>query len=223
MTLETLRFNEKNIKKDKRDANQVKKILRKNNIFTINLLGSPGAGKTSILEKVIERLGQRGKIAVIEGDLYTNRDGIRLKKYGTQVVQVNTEGISHLEPGMIIEALNKIDLKKVELLLIENVGNLVSTANYDLGEDVKVTVLSVPEGSDKLLKYPYIFQKAEIMILNKIDLIPYTSFSINEIKKDLIELKDFIHIYQISCENGAGIDDFCYYLQDKVRLNKSAV
>ena len=213
--MKTIQINEKILKKNEENADYLKKTFKKKNIFTVNVLGSPGAGKTSILEKVIENSGVGKNIAVIEGDLYTSRDAERLEKYGTQVVQVNTGGICHLEANMIRQVVDKLKLEEVDLLFIENVGNLVCTAAYNLGEDIKMTVLSVPEGSDKLLKYPQIFQKAELMLINKIDLINYTNFSYKDIKNDLKQMNKDIQIFKISCKTNNGIQMLCNYLEEK--------
>ncbi len=215
--MKTIKIKRKILKKNEEYASQLRALLKKKNIFTVNLLGSPGAGKTTILEKVIQNLGQRRKIVVIEGDLYTSRDAERLEKYGTQVIQVNTGGACHLEANMVRQAVNELNLVDVDLLVIENVGNLVCTASYDLGEDVKATVLSVPEGSDKLLKYSPIFQKSEIMLINKIDLIPYTNFFIKDIIKDLIQINKNIQIIKLSCETNEGVQDLCNYLEEKIK------
>lgn len=215
--MKTIKINERILKKNEELAKRNKVLLKKKNVFTVNLLGSPGAGKTSVLEKVIQNLGARKNITVIEGDLYTNRDAERLEKYGAQVIQVNTGGACHLEANMVRQAVNELNLGEVDLLLIENVGNLVCTASYDLGEDIKATVLSVPEGSDKLLKYPQIFQKAEIMIINKIDLIKYTNFNITDIKSDLKQMNKEIHIFKLSCKTEEGIYDLCEYLEEKIK------
>ena len=215
--MKTIKIKRKILKKNEEQAKRLRDLLKKNEIFTINLLGSPGAGKTSILEKVIKRFIPGKKIAVIEGDLYTDRDAERLEKYGVQVVQVNTGGACHLEANMVRKAVNKLNLNKIKLLVIENVGNLVCTASYDLGEDIKITVLSVPEGSDKLLKYPQIFHKAEVMVINKIDLIEHTNFNIKDIKNDLKQMNKNIQIFKVSCKTGEGVNELCNYLEGKLK------
>ena len=215
--MKTIKIRRKILKKNEEQAKRLRDLLKKNEIFTINLLGSPGAGKTSILEKVIKRFIPGKKIAVIEGDLYTDRDAERLEKYGVQVVQVNTGGACHLEANMVRKAVNKLNLNEIKLLVIENVGNLVCTASYDLGEDIKITVLSVPEGSDKLLKYPQIFHKAEVMVINKIDLIEHTNFNIKDIKNDLKQMNKNIQTFKLSCKTGEGVNELCNYLEGKLK------
>ena len=214
--MKTIKIEKKILKRNQKEAENLRCLLKKNDVFTINLLGSPGAGKTSILEKVIKNLEKIKNIAVIEGDLYTNRDAERVEKYGTQVVQVNTGGACHLEAHMVRKAVEELNLADIDLLVIENVGNLVCTASFDLGEDIRATVLSIPEGSDKLLKYPQIFQKAEIMIINKIDLINYTNFKISDIQSDLKKMNKYIQIFKLSCKTNEGVGELCNYLEERL-------
>ena len=213
--MKTIKIEKKILEKNEEQAAQLRKVLKENNILTINLLGSPGAGKTTILEKLLANLGQKKKIAVIEGDLYTNRDAERLEKHDVQIIQINTGGACHLEANMVRQAVAKLNLLDIDILVIENVGNLVCTASYDLGEDIKITVLSVPEGSDKLLKYPHIFQNSEVLIINKIDLIPHTDFSLEKIKDDLSKMNKNIKIFKLSCKTQEGIEGLCEFLEEK--------
>jgi hydrogenase nickel incorporation protein HypB len=203
-------------------ADENRKLLQEKGIFTIDLVGSPGAGKTTLLEQIIKSLKDKINLTVIEGDLYTTKDADRIEAYGTQVIQVNTGGACHLEANMIREAMNQIDLDGVDLLVIENVGNLVCTASYDLSEDIKVTVLSITEGSDKPLKYPAMFQKSEVLIVNKVDLLEYTDFSMEDLYKDIKSLNQGIKVFEVSARTGQGINEVSSYLEKRVLERRKA-
>lgn len=191
-------------------------ILKDKGIFSINMLGSPGAGKTSVLEQIIKALKNEVKMAVIEGDLYTTKDAERIESYGIEVLQVNTGGGCHLDASMIKEGLGHMDIDGLDFLIIENVGNLVCPASYDLSEDMKVTVLSITEGNDKPLKYPSMFQRSELLIVNKIDLLEYTNFSMEELYKDIKSLNENIKIIEVSCSNGKGIKELTQFFKEKI-------
>jgi hydrogenase nickel incorporation protein HypB len=195
---------------------QNRKLLDDRGIFVVNLMSSPGSGKTSILEKVIFRMKNDLQIAVIEGDLYTSKDAERIGVHGVPVVQINTEGACHLDGSMIKTALDALDLDRVRLLIIENVGNLVCPAEFEIGEDVKITVLSTVEGNDKPLKYPLMFEKSSAVILNKIDLIEFTNFSKEEFYKDIRSLNAKADVFETSCFKDQGIDELCEWLRNKV-------
>ena len=214
--MKVVNINERVLKRNEQMAAEIRTLLKEKNVFLVNLRGSPGAGKTTILEKVIAELKGRKRIAVIEGDLYTTRDAERLEKYGVQVVQVNTGGICHLEADMVKQALSKINLEIIDLLVIENVGNLVCTADYDLGEEIGIIVLSVSEGSDKIMKYPLIFQSSEIMLINKLDMLKNTDFSTVEIKEDLKRLNREMVVFNLSCKTGEGIFEFSRCLEERI-------
>lgn len=202
-------------------ADKNRKLLNNKKVFTVNLLGSPGSGKTSVLEKIIENFTDNISMSVIEGDLYTTKDAKRIEDKGIDVIQVNTGGACHLDASMIEEAINDIDTDNTDFLVIENVGNLVCPASYDLSEDIKVTVMSVTEGNDKPLKYPSMFQKSQVIILNKIDLIDFTDFDMNEFYKDIKSLNEDALVFELSCRNTIGIDNLCNYLKSKIIEKKS--
>lgn len=199
-------------------AERNKGIFSEKGIFTINFLGSPGAGKTSVLEQMILKLKNQVNMAVIEGDLYTTKDAERIENHGVEVLQVNTGGACHLDAAMIEEAIQHIELNEVQFLIIENVGNLVCPASYNLSEDMKVTVLSITEGNDKPLKYPSMFQRSEVLIVNKIDLIEFTNFSMDELYQDVYSLNQDIKIFEVSCRTGQGIEELCQYFSEKIKL-----
>jgi hydrogenase nickel incorporation protein HypB len=184
-------------------------------IFVLNLVSSPGSGKTSILEKTCEALRGTMKISVIEGDVQTDLDAQRVAAYGVPVVQIVTLGGCHLDAGLVRDAMQKLDLTQTELLFIENVGNLVCPSGYDLGEAMKVTVLSTTEGDDKPLKYPAMFLNSSVLIINKTDLIPYVNCNLNELKGNAIKINPFLRIFEISCTTGAGILEWRDWLINK--------
>ncbi|MBU3155731.1 hydrogenase nickel incorporation protein HypB [Clostridium estertheticum] len=194
-----------------------KNLFDEEGIFVINLMGSPGAGKTSILEKLIPKLKQNLNMAVIEGDLYTTKDAQRIEATGVPVVQVNTARISYLEGSKVREASLNFDLREIDLIIIENVGSLVSTAEFDIGEDIKICILSVTEGNDKPLKYPLMFEKSGAIILNKIDLITFTDFRVGEFYQDIKLLNNKAKIFQTSCTRNEGIDELSEWILKQVK------
>jgi hydrogenase nickel incorporation protein HypB len=198
-----------------------KKMLDEKGIFVVNLMSSPGSGKTSILEKLIAKLKDEIRIAVIEGDIYTTKDAERIEAQGVPVVQINTGGACHLDGEMIKGALNSLNLDGVDLLVIENVGNLVCPAEFEIGEDIKVSVLSTTEGNDKPLKYPLMFEKSGVVILNKIDLIEFTNFNKEEFYKDIKSLNANTLIFETSCTKDQGIDEICSWVRQKVEDKKN--
>jgi len=191
--------------------------LDEKNIYVINLMSSPGSGKTSILEKIITQLSFELKIAVIEGDLYTTMDAQRIASKGVPVVQINTGGACHLDAYMIRDAISGLSLENLDLLVVENVGNLVCPAEFEIGEDIKITVLSTPEGNDKPLKYPLAFEKSGVVILNKIDLLPYTNFDKQRFYDDVRSINDSITIFETSCTKNQGLNKLCDWIRNKVK------
>lgn len=194
-----------------------KKLFDEEGIFVINLMSAPGSGKTSILEKLIPKLKDKLKMAVIEGDLYTTKDAERIEAMGVPVVQVNTAGPCYLEGSMIREASLNFDLREINLIIIENVGCLVSPAEFEIGEDIKFCVLSVTEGNDKPLKYPLMFKKSEAIILNKIDLIQFTDFNEVEFYKDINLINNKAKIFKTSCAKDEGIDELSEWILEEVK------
>jgi hydrogenase nickel incorporation protein HypB len=181
-------------------------------ICALNLVSSPGSGKTSILEKTCQALREKIKIAVIEGDVQTDLDAQRVAAYGVQVVQIVTLGGCHLDAGLVRDAMQNLDLDQAELLFIENVGNMVCPSGYDLGEAMKVAVLSTAEGDDKPLKYPAMFRNSSVLIINKTDLIPYVDCNLDELKGNALKINPFLKIFEISCKTGTGIPEWCDWL-----------
>ncbi len=182
-------------------------------IRTINIMSSPGAGKTSLLERTIERLREQVTIGVIEGDIETGNDAERIEAAGAETVQINTRGACHLEAHMVRDALNAINLAGMKLLFIENIGNLVCPAAWDLGEDIRVVVASTTEGDDKPEKYPQMFAISQIMVLNKIDLMPYVDYSIEKVRRKALAINPNLRIFEVSCRTGEGLDGWHDWLR----------
>lgn len=193
-------------------AGQNRALFEQHGIFVINLVSSPGSGKTSILERTFEHLKGRVKIGVIEGDVQTDLDAQRVARYDIPVVQIVTRGGCHLEANLVHDALQKIDLKSIQLLVIENVGNLVCPANYDLGEACKVVIASTTEGDDKPLKYPEMFHKASVLIVNKIDLLAHVNCNLNTLKQNALSINPRLKIFETSCTTSSGIGAWCDWL-----------
>ena len=208
---------------DKNDklAAEVNALFSVHGIFCLNLLGSPGSGKTSLLEHTIISLKEDIRLAVIEGDLFTDKDAERIARKGAPVIQINTGGGCHLDAAMVKTVVSKLDLTALDLVIIENVGNLVCPAEFNIGEDVKVTVLSVTEGEDKPMKYPLVFKAAGAVVINKIDLIPYTSFDMNAVKEDIESLNPQVSLIEVSCRTGDGLEGWYDWLKDQIVRKKA--
>lgn len=187
-------------------------IFAEKSVVVMNLLGSPGCGKTTLLEKTLAHLAEKFRVAVIEGDLFTAKDAARIDRFGVDVIQINTAGGCHLDAAMIQKACASLNLDALDLLIVENVGNLVCPAEFDLGENFKVVVLSITEGDDKPLKYPLVFKESEAVLLNKIDLLPFTNFDVKSAREDLTTLNPTIKIFETSCTKSTGLDDWTAWL-----------
>jgi hydrogenase nickel incorporation protein HypB len=198
-------------------AQEVRATLARRGIRCLNLLGSPGGGKTSLLEQTMLQLRDRLPIGVIEGDVETTADAERIVAAGGESVQIVTRGNCHLEAHMVRDALAQLDMDRVGMLVIENVGNLVCPAGWDLGEDLKVVVLSTTEGDDKPAKYPQIFAASNVLIINKIDLLPYVSFNVDRVRQFALRVNPQLRIFELSCTSGQGIDAWCDWLLDFAR------
>lgn len=185
-------------------------------IFAINMLGSPGAGKTTILEQISKRIEPRLKSGVIEGDLATSKDAERIDKLGWPVVQINTGGGCHLEANMVSEAMGSLDLDGLDVVWIENVGNLVCTSGYMLGERLRFVVLSTTEGDDKVMKYPPMFQRTQAVVVNKADLIEFTDFDLDRMREDVKKLNPESKIFVVSARTGDGFDELAAWIMDEV-------
>lgn len=191
--------------------------LRKHGILAVNLISSPGAGKTTLLECTIEALKNEIPLAVIEGDQYTALDAERIERLGVSVVQINTPGGCHLDAGMVSSALDSLDLNSLRLVIIENVGNLICPAEFDLGEDFKIGILSVTEGNDKPKKYPIIFQDAQVAIINKVDLLPYVNFNLNQAVQDLHQINPELRVIPTSATQKEGLEQWFTWLREALK------
>jgi len=208
------------LKKNDEFANENRKVFKDKKIFAINLLSSPGSGKTSLLEQTLTKLSKNQKIAVVEGDVQTDNDAQRIAKLDIPVVQIVTNGGCHLEAKLVQDAFPNFDLDNLDLFVVENVGNLVCPANYDLGEDKKVVLVSTTEGDDKPLKYPAMFRVADIVIINKVDLLEYVDFDVETVKKNALQINPNLKFYETSCKTGSGLNEWLSWLEDQIQ-NKS--
>ncbi len=205
-----------------RVAEANRRVLKERDIRSFNFIGSPGAGKTSLIVRVIEKLKESYRIAVIEGDLATTRDAEAIAKTGVPVVQINTEGACHLDANLVGKALEELPLEKIDVIFIENVGNLVCPTAFDLGEDFKIGVLSVPEGDDKPEKYPVIVKTSKGIVLNKIDMLPYFKFDKERFYFPIRKLAPDMPVFEVSCETGEGIDEFVDWITMKIRRKEAS-
>ena len=187
-------------------AKRVKDYFHSKGIKVFNFLGTPGSGKTTLLEKIAAKM-DKSKLAVIEGDLYTDQDAQRMTQLGIRTIQLNTKGACHLEAQMIEQAINELNLDGIDTIIIDNIGNLVCTAEFKIGEDIRVTVSSVTEGNDKPSKYPLMFETTDILVINKIDLAQYTNFDIEAFKKSVREVNSHCTIVEASAFKEQGIEE----------------
>ena len=203
-----------------RISEELRKMFSIQKILVLNLISSPGSGKTSTLERTLTDLREEFNMAVIEGDLLTDNDARRVAATGAQAVQINTDGACHLDSSMVLEALKSIDTKGLDILFVENVGNLVCPAEFEVGEDYKISLLSVPEGDDKPEKYPLLFAESAVMLLNKVDLLPYVDFDLDRATHFATALNKDIAVFPVSCKTGEGLDGWYGWLRDKVKEKK---
>ena len=198
-------------------AAQNRQTLDKHRILTLNLMSSPGAGKTSLILQTIDRLKDELKLAVIEGDVASKIDADKIDKEGIPVVQINTGASCSLEAQMIGPALDKLPLENIDLLFIENVGNLICPAEFALGEHKKVVISSIPEGDDKPTKYPLMFTEADAVVINKLDLLPHLEFDVTGFRKTIEGLNPKVKIFVVSCKTGAGIYAWCSWISAEAK------
>ena len=193
-------------------AREVHQSLAAHGIRALNVMSSPGAGKTTLLERTIERLRGQLAIGVIEGDVETSADAERIEAAGAETVQINTRGACHLEAHMIRDALAQVELADIDLLVIENIGNLVCPAGWELGEDLRIVVVSTTEGDDKPAKYPQMFAIAQVMVVNKLDLLPYVDYDLLKVKRQALAINPNLRIFEVSCRTGEGLEAWCDWL-----------
>jgi hydrogenase nickel incorporation protein HypB len=198
-------------------AERNRQFLDSHKVFAINIMSSPGAGKTSLILETIRILKGKIKVAVIEGDVASSVDADAIGKAGVPVIQINTGGGCHLDASMTNAALNNLPLNDIELLFIENVGNLICPAEFDLGEHKKVVIASVPEGQDKPFKYPLMFHKADAVVINKMDLLPYLKFDTRAFLQTIKGMNQKAEIFQVSCTTGQGMQVWVSWLLTRLR------
>ncbi len=201
--------------KNKDLARENRSALAGRGIYAFNVISSPGSGKTSLLERTLAALKDELPMAVIEGDIQTDNDAARIAALGVPVVQINTGGLCHLDASMVARAMSHFDLPALKLLIIENVGNLVCPSSYDLGENEKVVLISVTEGDDKPLKYPGIFHRAGVMVVNKIDLLGHTDFSMEAVRKNALSINPGLVIFELSCRSGEGLEAWLNWVRER--------
>jgi hydrogenase nickel incorporation protein HypB len=203
------------LNENQRIAEELRQGYAKRGTLCLNIISSPGSGKTTLLEKTLAGFSRQDKVAVLTGDLQTENDARRLARYGFPVQQIVTGTVCHLDGRMIERALQPWASTEIDLLFIENVGNLVCPSSYDLGEEAKIVVLSVTEGEDKPLKYPSIFSKAALMIVTKVDLLPYVPFDLEQAKANARQVHPGIEIIELSCQTGQGFETWQQWLTDR--------
>lgn len=204
------------LKRNSEVAAENRHLFDGSGVFVVSLASSPGSGKTSLLEKALAQLKGEVAVAVIEGDVQTDNDARRIEALGVPVVQIVTNGTCHLDAQMVQDALQYVEFGKVELLFLENVGNLVCPASYDLGEHLRVVLSSTTEGEDKPLKYPAMFRRSDALVLNKVDLLPYLVYDLNEARNMALRVNPALEIFETSCTTGAGIGDFCRWIVNRM-------
>ncbi len=219
MAVKTINVKEDILNVNDNLASSLKQKFDDAGVFVLNIMSSPGAGKTSSILKIIEALSKDIKIGVIEGDIASDVDAQKIGASNVDVVQINTDGSCHLDANMIFSAVNNLGLDGKKLIIIENVGNLVCPAEFNLGENLKAMILSIPEGHDKPLKYPLMFTESEILILNKIDLLPYTDFDMDKLKSTVTAMNSNVKIFPISAKTGEGVDELVSYLKQRINGN----
>ena len=208
----TISINQGILSKNDRLAEQNRNYFKSEGLLVINLLSSPGSGKTALIERMLQDCGNSVNIGVIVGDLATDNDARRLQSKGAPTIQITTGNACHLEADMVAQAVNKLDVNNLNLLIVENVGNLVCPAAYDLGEDLRVVLLSVTEGEDKPLKYPTMFKSAQAVIINKIDLAEAVEFERDKAIANIQKIAPQAQIFEISAKTGQGMKNLLTYV-----------
>ena len=200
-----------------RIAQENRAIFDEKNLLVFNLMSSPGAGKTSLLEKTIVALKDQLNVGVIEGDIQSSQDAERIAATGAPAVQINTGGACHLDGNMIRDTFHEFDFDALDLLVVENVGNLVCPAEFKVGEDFKVMILSVTEGEDKPTKYPLMFRESKALLINKIDLLPYVDCSVERIREESLKVNPDLVIFEVSCKTEEGLDAWYDWLKSELK------
>lgn len=211
------------LESNKNAAAEVKDLLKRKKIYMIDMMSSPGSGKTTLNDKLIGALKSKYRIAVIEGDIKTTKDAERLAKHNIPIFQIETDrfgGDCHLESTWVKKCLEQFDLDNLDLVIVENIGNLVCPAEFQLGDDERMVILSVTEGEDKPAKYPLMFNTSDTMVLNKIDLLPYLDYDMNELMGNLRKVNPKIGIFQVSAKTGDGLEALLKHIGDRIDAKK---
>jgi hydrogenase nickel incorporation protein HypB len=220
MSVKTINVNKDILGVNESLALNLRKVFESNKTFVINLMAAPGAGKTSTILKLIEDLSGKFSIGVIEGDIASDVDSRKIQEKNIDVVQINTDGACHLDANMITAACSGLGIEGKDLIIIENVGNLVCPAEFNLGENLKVMILSVPEGHDKPLKYPLMFTESQALLINKVDLAPYTDFDMEQFQKTVKAMNPSIEMFPVSAKTGEGFEQLATWIGERIQAFK---
>lgn len=203
-----------------KDANKLREECKTKGVFLLNVMSSPGAGKTTTLSRTLEKLKDRMKIGIMEADIDSDVDAKTISEYGVRTIQLHTGSMCHLDADMTRQGLHEMGIEDLDLAVLENVGNLVCPAEFDTGSTKNVAILSVPEGDDKPLKYPLMFQVCDVVLINKIDVLPYFDFDVEKCKKNILYRNPNAKIFEVCAKTGEGIDDWCKWLENEVKAWK---
>ena len=203
-----------------KDANKLREECKDKGVFLLNVMSSPGAGKTTTLSRTLERLKDTMRIGIMEADIDSDVDAKTISEYGTRTIQLHTGGMCHLDADMTRQGLHEMGMEDLDLAVLENVGNLVCPAEFDTGSTKNMAILSVPEGDDKPLKYPLMFQVCDVVLINKMDVLPYFDFDVDKCKKNILYRNPNAKIFEVCAKTGEGIEDWCNLLENEVKAWK---
>lgn len=203
-----------------KDANKLREECKDKGVLLLNVMSSPGAGKTTTLSRTLERLKDRMRIGIMEADIDSDVDAKTISEYGVRTIQLHTGGMCHLDADMTRQGLHEMGMEDLDLAVLENVGNLVCPAEFDTGSTKNVAILSVPEGDDKPLKYPLMFQVCDVVLINKMDVLPYFDFGVEKCKENILYRNPNAKIFEVCAKTGEGIDDWCKWLENEVKAWK---
>lgn len=203
-----------------KDANKLREECKDKGVFLLNVMSSPGAGKTTTLSRTLERLKDRMRIGIMEADIDSDVDAKTISEYGVRTIHLHTGGMCHLDADMTRQGLHEMGMEDLDLAVLENVGNLVCPAEFDTGSTKNVAILSVPEGDDKPLKYPLMFQVCDVVLINKMDVLPYFDFDVDKCKKNILYRNPNAKIFEVCAKTGEGIEDWCNWLENEVKAWK---
>lgn len=203
-----------------KDANKLRQECKDKGVFLLNVMSSPGAGKTTTLSRTLERLKDTLRIGIMEADIDSDVDAKTISEYGVRTIQLHTGGMRHLDADMTRQGLYEMGMEDLDLAVLENVGNLVCPAEFDTGSTKNMAIISVPEGDDKPLKYPLMFQVCDVVLINKMDVLPYFDFDVEKCKKNILYRNPNAKIFEVCAKTGEGIDDWCNWLENEVKAWK---